>query len=92
MTFYVDRSIHPFRGTLYCHLMTDGTDAELIKFAEQIGMNRKWIQKAGTPHAHFDLAPSLRKRAVTAGAVEVRGRELLPLVITPKREGRFATP
>ena len=41
------------------HLVSDlpgeaGT-AELVAFARGIGMRATWLQKAGTPHEHFDV-------------------------------------
>lgn len=61
-------------GQMWCHLWTDGTEAELIDFAESIGMKRHWIQRK-QGFLHFDLVPSRRKDALTKGAVEKDLRE-----------------
>lgn len=76
MTIYVDPSIWPFRGQMYCHMMTDGPVEELHRFADKIGLRRSWFQnKPGIPH--YDLSPRKRKIAVAKGAVEVTGREMV---------------
>lgn len=53
-----------------CHMVTD-TTAELLAMADRIGVQRKWLQLAGTPKEHFDIAMSKRAEAVAAGAVEI---------------------
>lgn len=53
-----------------CHMIADSTD-ELLAMAARIGVDRRWIQKAGTAHEHFDIALSKRGLAVEAGAIEV---------------------
>lgn len=57
------------------HMVADSTE-ELIAMAEKIGVNRRWIQKAGTHWEHFDVAMAAREKAVQAGAVPVTMREL----------------
>ena len=56
-------------------MLADTTD-ELLTMADMIGVARKWIQKSGTPHEHFDIARSKRKLAVAVGAVEIDRRTL----------------
>lgn len=85
MTVYVDTMKAPFRGMKMCHMVADTTE-ELLAMADEIGVQRKWIQKAGTPHEHFDIAQSKRKLAVAAGAVEV-SRMDLGRILRAKREG-----
>lgn len=53
-----------------CHMVAD-TTAELLAMADQIGVARRWLQKAGTHQEHFDIATSKRAEAVKAGAVEI---------------------
>jgi len=76
MAVYVDDMQAPFGGMKMCHMIAD-TREELIAMVDTIGVNRKWIQKAGTPREHFDICLSKRKLAVAAGAVEVSMRELV---------------
>lgn len=58
-----------------CHMIAD-TSAELLAMADQIGLDWRWLQKAGTPHEHFDVSLAKRADAVKAGAVEITMREL----------------
>jgi hypothetical protein len=79
MTVYVDDMHTTEMGRLgrmkMCHMVADTTD-ELLEMAGRIGVQRKWLQKAGTPHEHFDIAMSKRAEAVKAGAVEVTMSQL----------------
>lgn len=70
MTVYVDNMRASFGRMKMCHMVAD-TSEELLAMADRIGVARKWIQKQGTPHEHFDIAMSKRALAVKAGAVEV---------------------
>lgn len=45
--------------------------------ADRIGIARKWIQHPGTYREHFDVCQNKRKQAVSFGAEEVTGRELV---------------
>ena len=69
MTVYVDSMRAKFGRMKMCHMIADSTE-ELLQMADKIGVNRKWIQKAGHHNEHFDIALSKRKLAVDAGAVE----------------------
>ncbi len=73
---YVDDSIFPFRGEMYCHMATDGDIEELHQMAERIGMKRWWFQNK-PDHPHYDLSPEKRALAVQYGAVEVSSLELI---------------
>ena len=75
MTVYVDESVWPFRGERYCHMATDGDLEELHQLAASIGMKRQWFQEHPTL-PHYDLSPSMRAKAVQAGAVAVKSTEL----------------
>jgi hypothetical protein len=79
MTVYVDdmylSPMGQFGRMKMSHMIADSTD-ELLAMADKIGVARRWIQKAGTPHEHFDIAMSARAKAVAAGAVEVEMMEL----------------
>lgn len=87
MTVFVDESIFPFRGALYCHMATDGDLSELHQVAEKIGLKRSWFQdKPG--HPHYDLAPSKRAAAILSGAVSVTPVELLHFCF--KRDKSYA--
>jgi hypothetical protein len=58
-----------------CHMIADSAQ-ELLAMADRIGVQRKWLQKAGTCYEHFDICLSKRKLAVKAGAVEITQKEL----------------
>ena len=70
MAVYVDDMKAPFGRMVMCHMLAD-TTAELLAMADKIGVQRKWLQKAGTPREHFDIALSKRAEAVRAGAIEI---------------------
>lgn len=70
MAVYVDDMRAGFGRMVMCHMVADTTD-ELLAMADRIGVQRKWLQHAGTPKEHFDIALSKRALAVKAGAVEV---------------------
>lgn len=79
MSVYVDDMRAPYGRMVMCHMMADTTE-ELLEMAGRIGVHRRWLQKAGTPEEHFDIALSRRALAVQAGAVEVTGRELVEII------------
>lgn len=79
MAVYVDDMQAPFGRMKMCHMMADTTD-ELLAMADRIGVARKWLQKRGTHHEHFDIALSKRVLAVQAGAIEITRRELFEII------------
>ena len=88
MSVYVDKAQHRYGRMLMCHMMADSTD-ELLAMADAIGVQRKWIQNAGTPTEHFDVCKAKRDLAIEHGAITVvDSRELVKLV----RAKRAATP
>jgi len=69
MTVYVDDVRHSFGNMIMCHLWAD-TLEELLAMVDEIGVQRKWIQKP--PKAswvHFDIALSKKALAIKAGAI-----------------------
>ncbi|RWR30489.1 DUF4031 domain-containing protein [Sinirhodobacter populi] len=70
MAVYVDNMRASYGRMKMCHMIADSTD-ELLAMADRIGVDRRWIQKVGTAHEHFDIALSKRGLAVEAGAIEV---------------------
>lgn len=75
MAVYVDNMRAPYGRMKMCHMIADSTE-ELLAMADHIGVERKWLQKAGRHDEHFDIALSKRKLAVEAGAVEVSMMDL----------------
>lgn len=74
MAVYVDDMRARYGTMVMCHMLADSTD-ELLAMADRIGVQRRWLQKAGTDREHFDIALSKRALAVAAGAVEITWRE-----------------
>lgn len=70
MTVYVDDMAAPYGRMVMFHMVAD-TDDELHAMADKIGVARRWHQKAGTVHSHYDICKAKRALAVSHGAVEV---------------------
>ena len=85
MSVYVDAARHSLGRMTMCHMMADTTD-ELLAMVDRIGVQRKWIQDAGTPREHFDVCREKRAEAVKAGALEVSTRDLFLLIQRKRRE------
>lgn len=76
---YVDNMRAPYGRMLMCHMVAD-TDAELHEMADKLGIARKWHQKCGTPHSHYDICLSKRKLALQHGAIEIDRKQLVALI------------
>lgn len=87
MAVYVDNMQASYGRMKMCHMIAD-TPAELLEMADRIGVSRKWLQKAGTAHEHFDIALSKRALAITAGAIEVSRMELGRIIRARRTEPR----
>lgn len=89
MAVYVDNmnetALGEFGRMKMSHMIAD-TRAELMAMAEKIGVQAKWIQKAGAPNEHFDIAQGKRALAVQAGAVEVTMYDLVRKLQDRRRE------
>ena len=75
MAVYVDNMRASYGRMKMCHMLADSTE-ELLAMADRIGVDRKWLQHAGTHREHFDIALSKRRLAVEAGAIEVTMSEI----------------
>lgn len=73
MSVYVDDATNPFGRMKMCHMLADTTE-ELLAMADAIGVQRKWIQFAGTYREHIDIAQSKRDMALARGARPVSTR------------------
>jgi hypothetical protein len=67
---YIDNMNAPYRGMLMCHMVADTTE-ELLNMVDKIGVNRKWLQDAGTYSEHFDICLSKKAKAIKLGAKEI---------------------
>jgi len=72
VTVLVDVPIWPFRGRLWCHLVSDTSYDELHAIAQGIGIPRRGFQGD-----HYDVPAELRDEAIALGAQAVTGRELI---------------
>lgn len=72
---YVDNNNARLGDMIMCHMIADSSE-ELLQMADKIGVKRKWIQKPGTKHEHFDICLSKKKLAIKEGAQEVSILEL----------------
>jgi len=68
----VDEPIWPFRGRLWCHLVSDTSYDELHDLAQRLGIPRRGFQGD-----HYDVPAELRDEAIALGAQPVSGRELI---------------
>jgi hypothetical protein len=84
MSVYVDDARHRFARMVMCHMIADST-AELLAMADRIGLDRRWIQKAGTYQKHFDVSLTRRALAVKSGAVEISQRALGGMLLARRR-------
>ena len=89
MTVYVDDMRATYGRMRMCHMGAD-TTAELLEMADKIGVQRKWLQAAGRPDEHFDIALSKRRLAVEYGAKEVTSREFVLRYFDPSKYAREA--
>lgn len=72
MSVLIDDPIWPAHGTLWAHLVSDESYAELHAFAEGAG-----IPPRGFDNDHYDVPQHKWDELVAQGAIPVTGRELL---------------
>lgn len=72
MAVLIDEPIWPFRGRLWCHLVSDTSYDELHLVAERLGIPRRAFQGD-----HYDVPAEMRDEAIAQGAQPVTGRELI---------------
>lgn len=77
---YVDDLRIAYRGMQMSHMIADSTD-ELYTMADTIGLQRQWLQHAGTYKEHFDVSLSKRAAALAAGAHAISCRELVRKIV-----------
>lgn len=75
MAVYVDKMQARYRRMVMCHMVADTTE-ELLRMADAIGVDRKWIQLEGTYKEHFDIAKTKLAAAKRCGAIEITQSEL----------------
>lgn len=73
MAVYVDALVdYGWRLGKSCHLIADSR-AELLQFAESMGLKAEWYQPGSFPH--FDLTASRRAAAIHKGAIPLPRKE-----------------
>lgn len=77
MALLVDPAIWPWRGMLFCHLVSDTSLHELHAFARWIGAPERAF--GGD---HYDISERMRVIAIEEGAVEVSSREVIRALYT----------
>jgi hypothetical protein len=87
VSVYVDDMKAPYGRMVMCHMLADTTE-ELLAMADRIGVARRWLQKAGEPGEHFDIALSKRALAVSYGAKEITWRQAGEIVFARRRARR----
>ena len=80
MAVYVDDYKAPFGKMVMCHMIAD-SHSELLNMADRIGVARRWIQKPGTATEHFDVCLSKRKLAIQAGALQLKPKQLVKIMM-----------
>jgi hypothetical protein len=72
MAILVDDCVWPWRGRMWCHMVSDTSLDELRAFARWIG-----VPDRGFQGDHYDLPEEARAVAVEEGAIEVTSREVI---------------
>jgi len=72
MALLVDGAHWPWRGRLWCHLVSDESFDELHAFAQWLGVPERAFQGD-----HYDIPEELREVAVAEGAREVSSRDVV---------------
>ena len=72
MTILVDDAIWRWRDRVWAHLVSDASYEELHRFADGLGLQRRWFQGD-----HYDVPSDVRDEAIRLGAVPVSSRELV---------------
>ena len=82
---YVDNMRAPYGRMIMCHMIADST-AELLAMADQIGVQRRWLQDPDSPREHFDICLSKRDQAIRAGAKVLSQRDLVKRIRRLRKE------
>ena len=95
MTVYVDDMYETEFGRYgrmkMSHMIAD-TSAELLAMARAIGVAARWLQHAGEPSEHFDIAKSKRELAIAASAVPISIRQCSAMCARRRVTGNLGSP
>lgn len=76
MSVYVDDADSPLGRMRMCHMIADSRE-ELLDMVRRLGVHERYIQKAGTPEEHFDIAKNKRETAIRYGAIPISNKALI---------------
>ena len=76
MSIYIDPPTWPAHGTVFSHLISDASLAELHEFAAAVGISERAFDRD-----HYDVPAHLYDELVQAGAKELSGAELTRTLI-----------
>ena len=76
MSIYIDPPVWPAHGTVFSHLISDASLAELHEFAATAGISERAFDRD-----HYDVPAHRYDELVQAGAVELSGSELTRTLI-----------
>lgn len=76
MAILIDPPTWPAHGTLFSHLVSDESHAELHSFAATAGVSERAFDRD-----HYDVPMHMYDRLVELGATPVRSRELVQRLI-----------
>ena len=76
MSIYIDPPTWPAHGTVFSHLISDASLAELHEFAAAAGISERAFDRD-----HYDVPAHLYNELVQAGAIELSGAQLTRTLI-----------
>lgn len=76
MSIYIDPPVWPAHGTVFSHLISDASLAELHEFAAAAGISERAFDRD-----HYDVPAHLYDELVQAGAIELSGAQLTRTLI-----------
>ena len=76
MSIYIDPPTWPAHGTVFSHLISDASLAELHEFAAAAGISERAFDRD-----HYDVPAHLYEELVQAGAIKLSGAELTRTLI-----------
>jgi len=88
MAVYVDDLDRKYGNMLMNHMIAD-TTIELLTMVDAIGVDRKWLQYAGTPKEHFDISKVKKEAALKLGAKQLTHRQLGEMIIDRKKSSKL---
>ena len=76
MSIYIDPPVWPAHGTVFSHLISDASLAELHEFAAAAGISERAFDRD-----HYDVPAHLYDELVQAGSIELSGAQLTRTLI-----------